>query len=117
MTSVKTPRGLGGGGRRLWRAVVADYELEQHEVTLLLELCRAVDTCAALQAQVDAEGLTQKNRLGEMKLHPCLVELRQQRLLVGKLTALLRIPLGEAVDDEPRGQLRAVRGVYAPGIS
>jgi hypothetical protein len=114
---MRTPKGLGPGGGQLWRSVTADYELERHEVVLLLELCRAVDTCAALQARVDAEGLTQENRLGEVKMHPALVELRQQRLMVGKLIALMRIPLGEAVDDaEGRGQLRAIRGVYVPGM-
>lgn len=101
----------------MWRAVTSDYELEQHEVVLLAELCRAVDACATLQALVDAEGFTSVNRLGEVKVHPCLVELRQQRLLVGKLLALLRIPLGEAGEDGDRGQVRAIRGVYMPGVS
>jgi hypothetical protein len=31
------------GVRRLWRAVQAEYELEEHETALLREMCRTVD--------------------------------------------------------------------------
>jgi hypothetical protein len=36
------PKGTGRGGRELWRDVLGTYELQQHELALLLETVRTV---------------------------------------------------------------------------
>jgi len=43
------------------------------------------------------------------RVHPALVELRQQRIALARLFAALHIPTGE---DEGRIQHRGTRGVY-----
>jgi hypothetical protein len=108
------PPGTGSTGRRLWRAVLTEFELAEHELALLTRACRVADTCAALQAVVDEEGPMTTTRFGESKPHPALVELRAQSLLLARLVVALRVPLG-AEEEAPRGrgQRRAVRGVYA----
>lgn len=104
------PRGCGPGGRRLWRSVLADFELAEHELALLRQAVRVADTCDDLQAVVDAGGLI----LGD-RAHPALVELRAQRILLARLVVALRVPLGEQESERPagRGQYRGARGFYA----
>lgn len=102
------PRGSQAAARRLWRAVVVDYELAEHELVLLREAVRVADVCQELQETVDSEGL-----FLEQRVHPAVVELRAQRILLARLIVALRVPLG-AEDDQPgdRLQYRGVRGVY-----
>ncbi len=113
------PAGLAVAGRRLWRSVVADYVVAEHEMTLLRQACRVADLCDDLAAVVAAEGVIATTRLGEQKVHPALVELRQQRLALARLIVSLRVPLGDQEDQSPvssspsaRLQRRGLRGVY-----
>lgn len=112
----KAPAGLKASGRALWKAVLSDYVLDQHELTVLREAARTADTCDALQALVDDEGLTAPSSQG-VRAHPALVELRQQRVTFARLLTALRIPAGEVEDG--RTQARGgTRGVYAlKGVS
>jgi hypothetical protein len=53
MSSVPSPpRELKQSGRALWAAVTTEYELEEHERGLLLEMARSVDQLDALAAIV-----------------------------------------------------------------
>lgn len=108
----KPPLGLRTSGRALWRAVLRDYELDEHETVLLREACRTADSLDALQTVLDAEGVMSESSQGA-RTHPALTELRQQRVTFARLLAALRIPQGEA---DGRGQVRGVvRGVYGLG--
>ncbi len=105
------PRGTQAAGRRLWRAVLAEFELAEHELSLLRQAVRVVDVCEALHRLVDDQGPL----LGD-RVHPALVELRQQRILLARLIVALRVPLGEAEEEAGAGartQRRGTRGVYA----
>lgn len=116
MSTPKVPQGLGIEGKRLWRAVLREFDLEEHELALLRRACFVADRCTALQDVIDAEGMFETNRLGERKMHPAVVELRQQEILLAKLVVAMRVPLGESGDDEsPRPQLRALRGLNVRG--
>jgi hypothetical protein len=112
MSASKPPPGTGRAGRRLWRGIVGPYELDPHEMELLRQAVRVADACEELQATLDAEGL-----MVEGRTHPAAVELRQQRVLLGRLIVAMRIP-GDAVDGDqpdapPRSQRRGPRGFYA----
>lgn len=108
----RPPRGLGGPGRKLWRAVVEPFELEPHELGVLLEAARTADLCADLQLLLTESGLTADSPQG-VRVHPAVVELRQQRVTLARLLASLRIPVE---DDTGRVQRRTgARGVYALG--
>lgn len=103
------PEGLRGSGSALWRAVLGDYELDEHETTILREACRTADSLDDLQALLDAEGLMSESSQG-VRVHPALVEARQQRVTFARLLTALRIPTGE---DSGRTQSRGgPRGVY-----
>ena len=105
------PEGIGPAGRRLWEAISREYELQEHELVLLRQAVRVADTCTDLQALLDRDGLLVRERI-----HPASVELRQQRLLLGRLIVALRVPPGDTGDEgAPRTQYRGLRGPYAPG--
>lgn len=101
------PKGAGTEGRRLWRAVLDDFVLAEHELSLLRQAVRVADICADLQAQVDQEGTILAG-----KAHPALVELRQQRILLTRLVVSLRVPMGDEDNEKQRTQYRGTRGVY-----
>lgn len=103
------PMGSKAAGRRLWRAVLADYELDEHELLLLAQAARVADLCVELQRLVDEDGPL----VGEpRRINPALVELRQQRLVLARLVVALRVPLGDQAEGMVRPQRRGVRGFY-----
>src|SRR4051795_10588840 len=95
--TLRPPTGLRRSGRALWRAVMRDYELDEHETTILREACRTADSLDALQALIDSEGLMASTSQGP-RVHPALVEARQQRVTFARLLTALRIPTGETGD-------------------
>jgi hypothetical protein len=101
----------------LWRAVLADFDLDEHELTLLRQAVAVADVCEDLQAIVEADGLLVVSRLGERRPHPALVELRMQRIVLARLIVALRVPLGEQDEAAGRSQYRGMRGVYLRGVS
>lgn len=102
----KAPTGLRAAGRALWRAVTDEYDLAAHEVLLLREACRTADVLDELARVVADEGAMDTDG----RAHPAAVEGRQQRLVLARLLASLRVPDPETgVREQRRG---AVRGVY-----
>jgi hypothetical protein len=111
VTAPPPPDGLGERGRGLWSAILADFTLQAHEMTLLLEACRTVDAVQRLEDIVKREGVLNASPQG-LRAHPALVEARQQRMTLARLLAALRIPVEDA-RGEGRTQRRVgVRGVY-----
>jgi hypothetical protein len=56
MSTPRAPAGAGEAGRKLWRAVLGEFELAEHELALLRQAVHVADTCQALKGVVDAEG-------------------------------------------------------------
>lgn len=91
------PADLGGRGRKFWCAAMADFELSDVEVELLIECARLLDECESLREAVKADGVMTVGSTGQRRAHPALGELRQHRLALGRLLAQLALP---DVDDE-----------------
>jgi hypothetical protein len=110
----RPPSTARAAGRRLWRAVLVEYELEEHELLLLREAVRTADVLDDLAALVERDGPVTVSPQGE-RAHPALVEARQQRIALARILAALRLPAGEEGDQQAsrRPQRRSgVRGVY-----
>jgi hypothetical protein len=103
----KPPMGAGPAGRRLWRSVLSEFDLAEHELALLRQAVHVADLCEQLRATVDREGA-----LLDSRTHPAMTELRQQRVLLARLVVALRVPLGEQKSGPQRTQYRGTRGVY-----
>ena len=96
----KTPSTLKAGGKKLWESVTDEFDLGEHELSVLLEAARTVDALDALESIVRQEGVTNVSPQG-VRAHPALVEARQQRVTLAKLIASLRIPMD---DDQEAGR-------------
>ena len=69
------PKDLRPETKAWWRLVVADYPLEDHHIHLLTLAARAWDEANAARAIVLREGLTTRDRWGQVKAHPaCAIE-------------------------------------------
>lgn len=112
MTAPKLPAGASAAGARLWREVVGAFELDEHELALLVEIIRTMAVLDRLDAVVRAEGPLADSPQG-VRAHPAAVESRQQRIALARLQAALRLPSGEGADAKGRPQRRSgARGVY-----
>lgn len=78
------PQHLSGESRKLWRSILADYELEQRHEAVLATALEALDRMRQAQALLATEGLTVTDRYGTAKAHPAVVIERDSR------TAFLR---------------------------
>lgn len=101
----RAPVGLGAAGRRLWRAVTSDYELQPWELDSLTLACRQLDDVASLEALLAEQGLVVPGSKGQPRLSAVVSELRQARLAAARLLAEVGLPL----DDEGRPATPAAR--------
>ena len=109
------PAGLRESGLRLWHSVVDLYELDEHELALLLQASRTADLLDELTEALDCDGAIHDTPQGA-RAHPAAVERRQQTVTLARLLAALRLPAGADGDHQaharpPRRQ--GVRGVQA----
>ncbi len=92
------PKGLQPAGRKLWRSVVSVYVLRPDDLVLLESACKTVDLIAELEAAMVDEPLVTKGSMGQLREHPLLSETRQQKALLGRQLAQLKLP-----DERPEG--------------
>ena len=115
MSIPRAPKGAGPAGRRVWTAILREFELDEHERALVTALVRQVDRLDELEALIAAEGLMVSGH-GTCKMHPAVIEARQSAIAVARISAALRLPSGEQGGDVPVGQRRTgARGVYSIG--
>jgi hypothetical protein len=110
----KAPDGAQAAGKRLWKSILVEYQLEEHELALLREMVRAVDHLDDLHGLVERDGVMVGDRL-----HPAMVEARQLRIALARLAAALRLPAGDEESGDAKSGTRrpqrrvGVRGPYA----
>jgi hypothetical protein len=108
----KTPAGLNASGKRLWRSVSDEYDLEVHEEALLLQAARCADRLDLLAVEAATGDITTVNHRGDLVAHPALVESRQQAICLTRLIASLRLPSGEEAGSVRPQRRGASRGAY-----
>lgn len=86
------PAGLDKPGLALWCEVLQGYGLRVDELRLLEEACRTVDVLARLVDALQDAPLTVAGSMGQMREHPLLAEARQQRIVLARLLAQLKLP-------------------------
>jgi P27 family predicted phage terminase small subunit len=98
--TVKAPPHLSRRGRALFRALHTEFEIDDSAgLELLRRLCEASDVADAARTTVAAEGVTIKNRFGEVKAHPAVAIERDARAAVARLARELHIT---DPSDDPR---------------
>jgi hypothetical protein len=111
MTETRPPRGTGSAGKAIWAAISGSFDLEPHEAQVLRQIATVADRIEELDKAVTRDGV-----LVEGRAHPALIESRLQRVTLGRLLAVLRLPDLEDRRPQRRGgfhrayQLRQVMG-------
>ena len=102
------PVGLGLPGARLWRQVADVFDLRADEIVLLGAACATVDTISRLEAAMVDAPLVVEGSMHQLREHPLLSELRQQRLTVARLLRQLDL-LDVDEMDQVRSQVRSTK--------
>ena len=97
MTKQTAPRGLGAGGRVLWRGITEAQELDVGQLATLEAACRQRDR---------ADSLAKSATTGEVS---ALRHEREASLAMVRLLTALRLPDPRTGS---RSQLRSIRGVH-----
>ncbi|MGB6164025.1 MAG: hypothetical protein WCF33_00895 [Pseudonocardiaceae bacterium] len=104
MTEIPAPRGTGPAGKAIWAAISGSFDLEPHETQVLRQIATVADRIEQLDKAVVRDGI-----IVEGRTHPALVESRLQRVILGRLLSILRLP----DQDDHRPQRRGgFRGTY-----
>jgi hypothetical protein len=100
----KPPRGLQKGGKTLWKQVLNGWEVPPEQYQVLENCCKSQDRIDSLQATLEREGLTVRDRFGKPIPHPAASLLTAEIRNFGTLYRLLCLsaPSGE----EPLGRGR-----------
>jgi P27 family predicted phage terminase small subunit len=92
------PKDLQVEGRKLWRQVVDEFELNPVELALLYQLCLTVDELAAMKADLAEMGTIVAGSRNQPRVNPLLGAIVSHRKLADQLAVALGLPLaGEAV--------------------
>lgn len=97
--NVPAPRDLTAKSKRFWREILRLYALDPQHMALLHQLCRTYDDLDELAAVVRRDGVVVQTLEGAAKVHPAVVEARQMRQVVARLTSVLGLPDGYDEDE------------------
>jgi hypothetical protein len=99
-----SPDELKAAGRAFWLKATQENNLDSaHDKERLLMACKCLDECAAIEAQIEADGRFVRNRYNSLIEHPGLKGLRDFR------TLFVRIIREMGLDLEPPGESRPPR--------
>lgn len=105
------PKGLGAAGRDMWTKVIDAYELRADELRLLEDACRTADSIDQLSADMKDQPTTTTGVGGQLRVHPLLPEIRQQRIALAGMFKQLKLP--DEPGDERSNAAGATRSTQA----
>ena len=77
------PKGLSAEAARWWKKILTDYPIDDQAGLLILQTAlEAFDRMRGAQAQIERDGLTHRDRFGQVKSHPLLAAERDARAAV-----------------------------------
>jgi len=111
----KPPKHLTKQAQADWKRFHTDYQLDSDCEDILVELLESMDRKREAQAELKADGITVKNRFGELRPHPaCAVE-RDMRLQILRCLRAIGLPLSEEQSKRKPGRPPADYPVLAGG--
>jgi P27 family predicted phage terminase small subunit len=100
------PSHLSPTRKRLWKSVLAMYDLEAHELELLRLACEALDRGDEARQAIAKDGAYLTDRYGGMKAHPATAIERDARIGAARLFRELGLPSDETVNPLALGRRR-----------
>ena len=100
----RCPNGASPEAQALWTEVVARYELGGHELSLLRSAVRALTSLRKVQAELERDGVTIRDRFDQVREHPSMKTLQ---ILDAQFRANLRdLGLSDADADAEKTQAK-----------
>jgi P27 family predicted phage terminase small subunit len=106
----RPPKHLKRAGKTLWKAILDDFVLESHHLTVLQVACESLDRLTEARETLAADGLTYRDDKGGIHAHPCVAIERDSRIAV--LRSLRELSLDTDSADQYTRQPR-IQGRYA----
>ena len=93
----RLPHGLGAAGKKLHRAITADFDFtgEAHKQRILYDACKTADAIARLEAEAEAQPITTRGSMGQEVISPSLAAAQQARTQLSQLLSKLALPASE----------------------
>ena len=110
----RPPKHLRRRGCELWRVITSNFSLQPHHTPILRTLCETADRLETCRARLSKEGLTTKDRWGQLKPHPLVAAELAYRTQLTSIFNALGLDEGEVASKVPTQQLRAIRGGKRP---
>ena|SRR5665213_1349408 len=98
----KPPGNLSAAGKRLWKSVCEEYELEERHMKTLQAVCEQTDRAASARLLVEAEGVCIKDRFNQSKEHPGVAIERNAQLAALRLMRELGLDIEQPETRGPR---------------
>jgi phage terminase small subunit len=89
----RPPANLREDGTRLWKSVVAEYDLPPEALHILTLACESADRYGDARRALDVNGTTYKDRFGQIKPRPEVFIERDSRAAVARCLAQLKLDL------------------------
>lgn len=119
--AVRSPVGLGAGGRSLWKSITDEHDLEAPQLVQLEEACRAKDRLdkldQLLRGDVDTWAEVVEDREGtpvSLRIDSALQRANDTANLMKQLLAALRLPDPQT---GKKPQHRGARGAQRPTVA
>ncbi len=87
MSRIKqTPKILGPAGKKFWRSVLKDYDLEDgHHFEILKQACTCLDRISEARDEIEKNGAYFIDRWNQPKESPYMKNERDQKILFARL--------------------------------
>ena len=101
----RTPSGLQAPGKKFYKKVMHEYEMEEaHDLQRLFMACRCLDEIAEAEEVVRNEGRFILDRFKQQKEHPAAKAIRENKVLFCRIIRELGLDLAIPGDSRPRRQ-------------
>ena len=99
----KAPNGLNSPGKRFWKKVLSEYDLqESHDLERLAMACKCLDDLAEAEKRVKSDGMFVTNRYGNLVEHPGIKLVKDSRTLFIKIIREMCLDLTTGESRPPR---------------
>lgn len=97
---VKPPDNIGPKGRAFWHKTHKRLVLdEEHDLERLAQACTCLDTIKAAEEAVAAAGMFVKNRFDELREHPGVKVIRDNKIVFCRIIRELQLDTETPPDD------------------
>ncbi len=101
----RAPNGLKGPGKRFWKKVLSEYDLQEScDTERLFMACRSLDEIADSEAVIKVEGLFIEDRFKQKREHPAGKVIRENKTLFCRIIRELGLDIVPPGDSRPPRQ-------------